>query len=120
MITKTLFFFFWIPICLLGEEPSTGLRSPAISGSSLQSEKNVMSIDPKNRSRDWHQAFEYLKKDKPSMKLFIKTGSTVLSNVTDIVISEAGTLLFVKIPYNQGSKFVILPVEEVQEIGYLF
>lgn len=90
---------------------------PMLQGSSQ--ERSLLTIDPKNRAQDYVQAYELLRKDKPALKISIRTlGGETLSNVTDLSVSEHGTLLFVKVPTNQGARLLVLPLEEILEIAY--
>jgi hypothetical protein len=78
--------------------------------------RSVIVIDPKTRSADYVQAFEFLRKDKPSQKIIIETTAGTLSNISDV--SSGGTLLIVKYMSNQGVKAQVIPVEQIKEISY--
>jgi hypothetical protein len=103
----------WIFICL-----ATSIlhaEEPLIS--SLP--KAIFPIDHVRRTSDIVQAYEVLKKDKPTLKIALRTTSGAIhANVTELVAAAGGTLLFVKNLSQQGSKYTILPVEEVAEINY--
>ena len=102
------------------EEGAQQIPEKMVKGAVIrETEKSVLFIDPKNRATDYVQAFELLRKDKPSVKISLKTErDPVISNIGEITASANGTLLFVKVPSNQGSKYVIVPIEELVEIGY--
>lgn len=102
----------------LEKSPSTQAPFPALMGND-GTDRSFLTIDPKNRSNDYVQAYEILRKDKPTLKIGLKTASGIFSNVTDISASQNGTLLFVKTLSNQGTKLVIVPIEEILEIAYL-
>ncbi len=77
------------------------------------------SIDPKARASDIAQAFDHLRKDKPTLKVSIRTNSgAMLMNVTEVTASSNGTLLYVRYPSNQGSRLQVVPIEDVAEISY--
>lgn len=98
--------------CLYGEEMAA--KSAGADGI-----RTLYSIDPKNRSADWVQAFDELHKDKPTLKIMIKTtNGIILSNISEIDASSNGSLLFVKLPSNQGVKTQVIPVEDVAEVNY--
>lgn len=80
--------------------------------------KSVMVIDPKARSSDIAQAFDLLRKDRPTQKMMIRTPNSELMNITDVTASSSGTLLFVKVLSSQGTRTVVVPVEQIMEIGY--
>ncbi len=96
-------------------------KSPPASASPLVStttNKSVIVIDPKARANDYVQAFDFLRKDKPTLKIAVHTTSAAIQNVTDITATSGGTLLLLKIFSNQGTRTQIVPVEEIMEINY--
>lgn len=82
------------------------------------SAKSVIVIDPKTRSTDIAQAFEFLRKDKPSQKIMMRTSNGNLMNIVDVSPSTGSTLLLIKVNSNQGTRPHFLPVEQVMEITY--
>ena len=63
--------------------------------------------------------YELLKKDKPTLKISLRTTAGVIyTNISELTAASGGTLLFVKNISQQGSKYTVLPVEEVAEINY--
>lgn len=80
--------------------------------------RSVMIIDPKARAADFAQAFDFLRKDKPTLKIMVRTLDARILNVTDVTASAGGTLLMIKILSSQGVKTQILPVEQIMEINY--
>ena len=38
--------------------------------------------------------------------------------ISELTASTSGTLIFAKIPSNSGSKYIIVPIEDIQEIGH--
>ncbi|MES2272749.1 MAG: hypothetical protein V4487_00955 [Chlamydiota bacterium] len=81
--------------------------------------KSTIVIESKGRAGDYVQAFEMLRKEKPTLKIMIRTVSgMVYSNVTDLTAAQNGTLLLMKVLSNQGTKLQILPVEELMEMTY--
>ncbi len=81
--------------------------------------KAIFPIDHKQRTADIVQAYELLKKDKPTLKIALRTtAGAIYANVSELTSASGGTLLFVKNISQQGSKYTILPVEEVAEINY--
>lgn len=81
--------------------------------------KSIFVIDPKARCNDYVQAFETLRRDKPTLKITIRTNSgTTYSNVSDLTASQSGSLLFIKTLSTQGTRITIVPVEEIGEITY--
>lgn len=110
---------FLLAAALAPEEPQQPAEKQLKAGVIAETEKSVLFIDPKNRATDYVQAFELLRKDKPSVKITLKTsGNIVMPNIGELTASSNGTLLFVKVPSNQGSKYIVIPIEEIVEIAY--
>jgi UDP-N-acetylenolpyruvoylglucosamine reductase len=81
--------------------------------------KTVFSIDHKHRTKDIIQAYDLLKREKPTLKVALRTTEgSFFENVTELTAASGGTLLFVKNLSKHGSKYTILPVEEIAEINY--
>jgi len=91
--------------------------APAISAMT-SGNKSIIVIDPKARANDYVQAFDQLRKDKPTMKIMIRTTSGAVINITDLTAAPGGTLLLLRILSNQGTRLQVLPVEEIMEITY--
>ena len=84
----------------------------------VASSKSFMMVDPKARANDYIQVFDLLRKEKPTLKIMVRTQEGIFSNVTDMSVTHGGTLLIVKVLTNQGIKVQIVPVEEMMEINY--
>lgn len=90
---------------------------PAVSA--MPNNKSILVIDPKIRANDYAQAFDFLRKDRPTLKIVVRTTSGMtFYNVTDLSVTQGGTLFLIKFLSNQGSKTQILPIEELVEIAY--
>src|SRR5271156_4104758 len=94
---------------LLAQEPPK-MPSTAPAAISLSAGKSTFIIDPKARSSDLIQAFDQLRKDKPTLKILVRTPSTTFSGVTDISATTGGTLLLLKVLSNQGARIQVVPV----------
>ncbi len=117
------FFLFASAVSLYAVEappPSTPTAPASKSQASIDANaKFFYTIDPKQRSADFIQAYDLLRKEKPTFKISIRTSnSMVLANIVDLSAASAGTLLFVKIQSNTGPKTVVIPVEELTEMFY--
>lgn len=109
-------FLFLFPLFFLSAEetPTPEKKAPEPPSYALKAE---MHIDPKTRASDWVEAFQMLKNDKPTFKISLRAG-TLYQNLIDLTASASGTLLYVKLVSNHGSKTVIVPTEQVEEITY--
>lgn len=93
-------------------------RSSIKVGAEEVQERSVLIVEPKARAADFVEAFHLLRKEKPTQKLMVMTKQEQLMNVTDLSVSEKGTLLFVKTLSNQGSRLQVIPIENLVEISY--
>ncbi len=89
---------------------------PAVAAAT--NDKSIMIVDPKMRANDYVQAFDLLKKDKPTLKMIVRTSGAILQNVTELTAAPGGTLLYARLFSNQGAKIQIIPIEEMREISY--
>ncbi len=111
---KTIPFF--IAATLIAQEaPPMPASAPIVSEPRARS---TLIIDPKARSNDLIQAFDQLRKDKPTLKILVRTASGSFSNVTDMTATTGGTLLLIKVLSNQGTRTQVVPIEEVMELNY--
>jgi hypothetical protein len=107
--------FFLLASVLMAQEIPKGV-APAVA---LESQtKSIIVIDPKARASDYAQVFEFLRKDKPTQRITVRTADAMLMGVTDITPSTGGTLLIIKAQSSQGLKIQVIPVEQIVEISY--
>jgi hypothetical protein len=111
-----------IPCCLLLTGSLLAQETPPIEKTAAATipdlDKSVLFIEPKGRANDYVQAFELLRKDKPSTKISLRTMGGTSLNISELTSSSNGTLLFAKVPSNSGSRYLIVPIEEILEISY--
>ncbi len=110
-----IFALFLLASIAFAQEAPKGASDVA---SILENTKSVFIIEPKARAADYAAAFDFLRKDKPSQKMIVRTMSATYTNVTDVSASSEGTLLMIRFLSNQGNKTQIVPVEQVVEISY--
>lgn len=91
-------------------------KTPAIEVASSPN----LTIDPKARATDYIQAFDILRKEKTSGKVFfqLKNSSHIINIIEITPMSESSLLLF-RSNTQQGIKLQIVPIEEIQGISYL-
>jgi hypothetical protein len=94
------------------------LPEKAAAAAMPEIDKSVLFIDPKGRANDYVQAFDLLRKDKPSLKIQLRTMGGATLHISELIASSSGTMLFAKVPANSGSKYLIVPIEEILEIAY--
>lgn len=93
------------------ELPPTSLAKEA-------SAQSYMIIPPNHRMSDYQQAFELLKKEKTSGKVYFQlTNGTTIGNVIDMTPMAHSTLVLFRYNSSQGIKFQVVKVEEIANIG---
>lgn len=110
--------FFLLTNALIAQDAA---KSPATNAPIISMDthgKSMIVIDSKARANDYVQAFDFLRKDKPTFRIMIRTNDTVYTGVTDVSVAAGGTLLMIKVPSNQGIRTQIVPVEQIMEINY--
>lgn len=95
------------------EAPKAAAVSAASNGN-----KSMIVIEPKARAADYVVAFDQLRKDKPTLKIIARTANGSILNISDLTAAPGGTLLFLRILSNQGTRIQVVPVEEMMEITY--
>ena len=100
------------------QHPEKAAAATTAATAPSDADKSVLFIEPKGRASDYVQAFELLRKDKPSTKITLRTKTGTPLALNDLTSSANGTLLFAKIPSNTGSKYLIVPIEEIVELAY--
>ncbi|HSX26963.1 MAG TPA: hypothetical protein VLE89_08170 [Chlamydiales bacterium] len=112
----------YIPLFLLStallaqEAPPTPTTTTAAA---MTESKSILVIEPKSRANDYIQAFDMLRKDKPTLKIAIHIGGgTMLENVTEVATVKNGTLLMIKYASSSGTKYQVVPIEEIAEMSY--
>jgi len=108
--------FFSVAAIAVPDVPTESISAVLSSSSSMS--RNILLIDPKARSQDYIQAFEALRHDKPSLKINVQTLGGIIANVGEMRASDEGTLLFLKVPSNQGMRLQIVALEDIKEILY--
>jgi hypothetical protein len=111
-----------LAMLLAAQEPAapekTAAPSPAAVAAAVQEAHSSMIIEPKARAQDYTQAFELLRRERPTLKINIQTSNGTLGNVAELSSADNGTLMLIKIPFSQGSKYLIVPIEDIKEIAY--
>ena len=84
-------------------------------------QKSIMILNPKERAEDYVKAFEMLKKNKPSSKIYFRLSSNkIINNIIDMNMLENGSLILFKTSSTKGTNFLIVPTEEIESVGHLW
>ena len=82
--------------------------------------KNTLVIDPTMRALDYQQAYETLKKEKPSNKVCITLlNGSILTNIIEMQKMSSSTLFLIRYNSPQGIKVQAVDLESIVGIGYL-
>jgi len=82
--------------------------------------RNSLIIDPTLRALDYQQAYETLRKEKPSNKVCITlVNGTNLTNITEMQKMSSSTLFLIRYNSPQGLKIQVVELEAILGIGYL-
>ena len=105
------FFFLCLASVLVAQEAPKA--AAAATGN-----KSIIVIEPKARAQDYIQAFDQLRKDKPTLKIMVRLTNGVALTVSELSATSGGTLLLMKSLSSQGTRIQVVPVEEIMEITY--
>ncbi len=113
--------FCFLPILFFSSalfaQDTTPSQTAAATASTMN--RSIIMIDPKGRANDYSQAFDFLRKDKPTQKIMVRMmNGMILSNVSEITATQSGTLLMIKFLSNSGNKTQIVPIEDIMELNY--
>lgn len=113
---KTLFFF----LSILTSLDILSLNAEEVHKQTLNQAKNSLIIDPKMRALDYQQAYETLRKEKPSNKVCVTLmNGLVFSNIIEMQRMANSTLFLIRYNSPQGIKIQAVELELIQSIGYL-
>ncbi len=112
---KTAFLLLGIILCI--ETPSF---TQELNKRNIEAKKNTLIIDPTLRALDYQQAYETLRKEKPSNKVCITLlDGLVLSNIIEMQKMSNSTLFLIRYNTPQGIKIQAVELETILGIGYL-
>jgi hypothetical protein len=92
------------------------IAPPAMRGSATA---GYMMISPSARALDYQTAFDMLRKEKTTAKVFfqLSDGSTV-SNIIDMTLLSNSTLFLFRCNSQQGIRYQVVKVEDILNINY--
>ncbi len=77
---------------------------------------DVMIVDPKVVSKDWHDAFVSLKSKKLSDIIFILRDNSQIPDVSDVEVLPGGYLMLFSLKTIQGLKYRIVKTSDISSI----
>ena len=115
---KTFFILFIFFSALSAQEvPKITSIASSVSNSN---QKDIIVIDPNQRSQDFTQAYEIIKKGKSPQSIFFHTSDgKSITNVVEMMPMNNGTLILFKVMTTMGTKYELIPIEQLVSISQL-
>jgi hypothetical protein len=96
--------------------------TPQVSLPPAASKENFssyMMIDPKLRALDYQQAFEQLRKQKTTAKVYFQLANgDMISNIIDMSLMPNSTLILFRSNSQQGIQLQLVKIEEIAGLHY--
>ena len=78
-----------------------------------------MMIPPAARAADFQQAFEQLRKEKTTGRVYFQLNDgTMISNVIEMTLMANSTLILFRYNSTNGVGFKLVKVEDILQLGY--
>ncbi len=78
-----------------------------------------MMVTPAARAADFQQAFELLKKEKSSGKVYFElSDGTTINNVIDMAPMSNSTVILFRFNSSQGIQFQVVKIEDIVNLRY--
>lgn len=83
-------------------------------GTKMSLPRSTMIIDPKSRADDYKKAFQLLKAEKSTSKVYFQLADgTQISNVIEMELMPSNTLVLFRYTTPQGIKFHVVEIEDI-------
>jgi hypothetical protein len=95
-------------------------QAPAVPAPVMEGNtKAYMAIAPGDRAADFLQAFDALRREKTTGKVFFQlSDGTLISNVIDVTAMSHSSLLLFRFNSNQGIRLQVVKIEDIASLGY--
>lgn len=78
-----------------------------------------MMISPASRALDFQQAFEQMRAEKSTGKVYFElTDGTIIANIIDMHVMQNSTLILFRFNSNQGIRYQVVKVEDIRDLRY--
>lgn len=116
---KTFFLFCAMMGCVMATAYASGSSlSPTQAPGSLKN--NSMAIEPKHRAADYKEAFDFLRRERPANKVYIKLiDGAMITNIIDIHLMGSSTLFMLRFNTPNGIKTQAVELEHIEGLGCL-
>lgn len=109
----------------VAQPPPTGTSEMSLQQvealtSSAGSSRSIMVVDPKQRADDYIRAFEMLKQEKSSNKVYFEiAGGKKITNVIDLKLLPNNTLIMFRFNTPDGINFEVVEIEDIRGVHHL-
>ena len=80
---------------------------------------SYMMISPASRALDFQQAFEMMRTEKSTGKVYFELADgTIISNIIEMHLMQNSTLILFRFNSNQGIRYQVVKVEEICNLRY--
>ncbi|NGX45853.1 MAG: hypothetical protein K940chlam2_01033 [Chlamydiae bacterium] len=95
-------------------------QAASLSHEKKPSANSVMMINPKDRAEDYQKAFQVLRDEKSTSKVYFQLANgKKVSNVIEMKIMPGNTLILFRYTTPQGIKYDVAGVEDIMGIAHL-
>jgi hypothetical protein len=99
--------------------PEKGTEKSAPPHPQKETFSSYMLIDPQARASDYLTAFEQLRKEKSTGKVyFLLVNGSMISNIIDMNLMPNSTMILFRFNSTQGIKLQTVKVEEIASLNY--
>jgi len=108
------YLFFFAASSLAAQTPVPKETTPHAQGMTA-----YMMIPPASRALDYQQAFEQMRAEKSTGKVYFELvdGSTI-SNIIDVHVLQNSTLILFRYTSNQEVRYKVVKVEDIRDLRY--
>ncbi|MGE0198950.1 MAG: hypothetical protein AB7N99_01780 [Simkaniaceae bacterium] len=96
---------------------SASEKAAAAKDGQMKGVSEIMIITPESRAKDLLSAFQYLKKMSAASKIGVKlTSGSTITDIIDMDVMPAGTMIIFKINSIKGQQFRIVKIEDIDTL----
>ena len=86
----------------------------------MMSSRSVMIINPKDRASDYMKAYQMLRQEKSTAKVYFELANgKQIANIIDITPMPEGTMILFRYTTPQGIKYQVVDIEDILAVKHL-
>jgi hypothetical protein len=101
----------------ISKDISSNFAANSVASSPNSGTSDVMIVDPKVVSKDWHDAFNSLKSKKLSDIIFVLRDHSQIADVSEVEVLPGGYLMLFSLKTVQGLKYKIVKTSDISSIS---